>query len=573
MQWIKEVELVDSVDELRSSSSTRGISMPNFEVLDARIASALNRIIHNSQFKRRISLEEQKAQKEDRFLRGRQIVHLIYEHFWVTGANDSVENYADLFTISLRNDDIQEFDSKWDGFLLSLTKIPPDDILEGLYKSRIRESGVGHNNTRQHNNNNTTTTPENFAKTLKHQNWPKSVWPKLVKTTIGQSRSKKWPKSVWPKSAMTTPSHHRWSTRGREDQCCRVPHSRFGACLLFQLEWRCDALTTPGAVAHVLHRLRSRRATFRDETLPLVDTADEVREQGPPGEFDRTRIWHRQPFTWVGNVWVICDPEDPDFGKSMDLRGQSFSLGDYGLAGRAEGEFVAVKRRPLITVPSLLSDSINLQRKKGTDDVSGKEGHTDAPLKGLRESPVEDPTVGEQACESAEHEDVRTFWVSLGSGGRMEALGPQQFLKEFDIGSKERTAMELKTLVRCLLLSGGHDHLNAANLYCLEEVARRACQLVEAYESGAHGKPNWNSVKWFTSVHSNSTMVPVSIRSFAFTKAKEQFEAENLRLRATKTVLVFDDGDRETPAAPQASVAMTKQEGKGKEKKRKGRGS
>ena len=62
MQWIKEVELVDSVDELRSSSSIRGISMPNFEVLDARIASALNKIIHNSQFKRRISLEEQKAQ-------------------------------------------------------------------------------------------------------------------------------------------------------------------------------------------------------------------------------------------------------------------------------------------------------------------------------------------------------------------------------------------------------------------------------------------------------------------------------------------------------------------------------
>ena len=61
MQWIKEVEL-DSVDELKSSSSSvRGISMPNFEVLDARIATALNKIIHNSQFKRRISLEEQKG--------------------------------------------------------------------------------------------------------------------------------------------------------------------------------------------------------------------------------------------------------------------------------------------------------------------------------------------------------------------------------------------------------------------------------------------------------------------------------------------------------------------------------
>ena len=140
MQWIKEVEMVDSVDDLRSPSSFRCISMLNFEVLDARIASALNKIIHNSHFNRRISLEEQKAQKQDRFLRGRQIACLIYDYFRVTGIHDSVENYADLFTIVLRNDDIQEFDSKWKGILLSMTKIPPDDILEGLYKLRIRES-------------------------------------------------------------------------------------------------------------------------------------------------------------------------------------------------------------------------------------------------------------------------------------------------------------------------------------------------------------------------------------------------------------------------------------------------
>ena len=81
-----------------------------------------------------------KAQKEDRFVRGRQIAYLIYECFRVIGANDSVENYADLFTIVLRNDDIQEFDSKWDEILLSMTQIPSDEILESLYKLRIRES-------------------------------------------------------------------------------------------------------------------------------------------------------------------------------------------------------------------------------------------------------------------------------------------------------------------------------------------------------------------------------------------------------------------------------------------------
>ena len=122
------MELVDSVDDLRFSSSIRGIPLLDFEVLDARIASALNKIIHNSHFKRKISLEEQKAQKEDRFLRGRQIAYLIYEQFRVIGTDSFVENYTDVFTFVFRKDDVQEFDSKWDGILLSMTKIPHDDF-------------------------------------------------------------------------------------------------------------------------------------------------------------------------------------------------------------------------------------------------------------------------------------------------------------------------------------------------------------------------------------------------------------------------------------------------------------
>ena len=38
MHWIKEVEMVDSVDDFKSSSSVRGIRMPDFEVIDARFA-------------------------------------------------------------------------------------------------------------------------------------------------------------------------------------------------------------------------------------------------------------------------------------------------------------------------------------------------------------------------------------------------------------------------------------------------------------------------------------------------------------------------------------------------------
>ena len=64
MLWIKEVEMVESVNDLKSSCSIRGMRTPDFEVLDAKIASALNRIIHNTRFKKKVSLEEQEAQKK-----------------------------------------------------------------------------------------------------------------------------------------------------------------------------------------------------------------------------------------------------------------------------------------------------------------------------------------------------------------------------------------------------------------------------------------------------------------------------------------------------------------------------
>ena len=65
---------------------------------------------------------------------------MIYDYFRVTGAHDTVLDYADLFSIILRDDNIQEFDTRWDEVLLLMTKIPSNDILESLYKLRIRVS-------------------------------------------------------------------------------------------------------------------------------------------------------------------------------------------------------------------------------------------------------------------------------------------------------------------------------------------------------------------------------------------------------------------------------------------------
>ena len=79
-------------------------------MLDAKIASARNKIILNFQFKKKVSLEEQKSPKGSRFLLGRLIAFMIYDYFRDVGAHDAVLDYADLFSVVLQDDKVQEFD-------------------------------------------------------------------------------------------------------------------------------------------------------------------------------------------------------------------------------------------------------------------------------------------------------------------------------------------------------------------------------------------------------------------------------------------------------------------------------
>ena len=65
---------------------------------------------------------------------------MIYDYFRVTGIHDRVLDYADLFSVTLHDDNIHKFDTRWDEVLLSMSKILSDDILESLYKLRILES-------------------------------------------------------------------------------------------------------------------------------------------------------------------------------------------------------------------------------------------------------------------------------------------------------------------------------------------------------------------------------------------------------------------------------------------------
>ena len=87
---------------------------------------------------KRVRVKEQRAQKHDRFLRGRQNAYIIYEHFRATGPHEAVQRLSDLFNIRLQSDDVQDLYVRWDQALSSASDTPSDVILEGLYKSKIK---------------------------------------------------------------------------------------------------------------------------------------------------------------------------------------------------------------------------------------------------------------------------------------------------------------------------------------------------------------------------------------------------------------------------------------------------
>ena len=142
MHWINEVEKAKSIDELMTSRSILGRNdFTDYDMLDAMIASALKRLLDKHiRFRKRVSVEEQRAQRYDRFLRGRQIVYMIHEHFRATGAHEAIQGLSNLFRKRLQNDDVQDFDVLWDQALLSASDMPSDVILEGLYKSKLQDS-------------------------------------------------------------------------------------------------------------------------------------------------------------------------------------------------------------------------------------------------------------------------------------------------------------------------------------------------------------------------------------------------------------------------------------------------
>ena len=82
-------------------------------------------------------MEEQKAQQDNRFLKGSQFAYMINDNFKISGTGEALLDLNDLRRVLMNNDNVQGFDTKWDEVLRSMTKLPDEDVLDNVYKKQL----------------------------------------------------------------------------------------------------------------------------------------------------------------------------------------------------------------------------------------------------------------------------------------------------------------------------------------------------------------------------------------------------------------------------------------------------
>ena len=81
----------------------------------------------------------------------------------------------------------------------------------------------------------------------------------------------------------------------------------------------------------------------------------------------------------------------------------------------------------------------------------------------------------------------------------------------------------MKVLMDCFFYAGTYDQVNGPTLLCLQVLARRAAQVVEAYSHDAE-HPQWSMVEHYMGAGSPVDCINPSLRTYVAKKNKEDNE-------------------------------------------------
>ena len=115
-QWVEEVFKTDqSVEALKDSGK--------FVTLDAKLMSSLTNICEGD-FARQLDIFKEEQAKSGTPARGRQALLMIHKHFSTRRKHGAVYDIEDLMAVTLVNDDLRGFITRWDAVIAGMTSEP-----------------------------------------------------------------------------------------------------------------------------------------------------------------------------------------------------------------------------------------------------------------------------------------------------------------------------------------------------------------------------------------------------------------------------------------------------------------
>ena len=141
--WISEVWKKDqTLDALRKVAP--------FATLDAKLLSALTNII-TGDFARKIDTFKETEAAANRMVRGRQVLFMMHDHFSTNMKHGATYALQDLFSVTLKGDNLRTFISNWDQVLAGITNVPDENVLETLFYNQVKNSrAIAHDMNEYH---------------------------------------------------------------------------------------------------------------------------------------------------------------------------------------------------------------------------------------------------------------------------------------------------------------------------------------------------------------------------------------------------------------------------------------
>ena len=102
--------------------------------MDAKLAAGIAKVAQGD-LGRSINTAKERLALQGIFMKGRQALKMVYDHYKISETEGSLLEFQDLLKVTLKNDNLRGFHADWEHVLNGMNPMPADTVLETLLQN------------------------------------------------------------------------------------------------------------------------------------------------------------------------------------------------------------------------------------------------------------------------------------------------------------------------------------------------------------------------------------------------------------------------------------------------------